>query len=109
MQFGRGRRKGITRSIRNWSDEAISPARDGFNKNGVLSRVPEGITKLLKSSIDPFVEINERAIGPQLFANVLAGNDFPRVLEQHGENTKWFFLQGHTAAVAVELAGCEVR
>jgi hypothetical protein len=83
--------------------EAVPSTRDCFDISGVLSRVPETLAQLGDSRVEAVIEIDERVVGPEGGAEIIAAYDFAGLFQQKLQNPEWLFLhpQQHPAFAAV--------
>ena len=54
------------------SYEPVSPARHGFDVPWILSSIAQSAPKLIHGGVEAMLEINERAIRPDLLPQLLA-------------------------------------
>jgi hypothetical protein len=62
----------------------------------------------MDGSVDTFVEAPKRIGGPNRLAQFLPRHDFPRVLEQQRQHSKWLLLQSDPRPVLAQLARANI-
>src|SRR5580700_10365577 len=68
---------------RNIRNKAIAAFRKSLDKSWILSRVTQGATELPNCDVEGLVEIPETLVGPDSAAQLLPGNDFPRMFQKY--------------------------
>lgn len=69
----------------NRSKEPITPLRCRFDETGIVRIVSQRVSQSLYCCIQTVVEVYERAVRPQLAAQLFSGHQFARLLEQGGQ------------------------
>ena len=62
--------------------KAVAPAREGFDKPRIRSRIPQGVTKLAGGGVQAAVEIDVGVAGPEPVLQLLPSNNFPRLFDE---------------------------
>src|SRR5256885_3715224 len=75
-----GRRAGLDAA-----NEAITAARQRFDQPRFLSGFTERLTQFLDGCVQAMVKIHERIIGPELLAQLFAGDQISWMLQKNGE------------------------
>jgi hypothetical protein len=99
---------GFTGSSVDGRKQAITTAREGFNKTGVFGGITEGIAQALDGGVQAMIEIYKRVGGPKPAAQFLPRNDFTGTLEEHGQNPERLLLKPDFDAIAAKLTGAKV-
>jgi hypothetical protein len=108
----------IGKIIRSWngpihplhgSNEAIAATGKSFDKVGSLSRIAQRVTKFANRRIQPVLEINVRAVGPEAGGQLLAGYHLARTLEQSLQNLKGKILDLYKTAAFEQFSRTEVH
>lgn len=90
-------------------DQTIAAARYGFNILGLASGVTERLAQLADGSIDGLVELHGCVVGPESFADLLAGGHLAAKFHQHPQNPERLLLEHDPAPALVQLSGFEVE
>jgi hypothetical protein len=102
-----------------WSDGAVARVHlrqetvanprqrpdEPWRGGGVIQAVPQPFDRRVYA----VVELDHRAVRPQPFAYLFAGDYFPRPLEQHDEDLERLVWQAHPRPMLAQLAGVEVQ
>src|SRR5579884_3405628 len=89
-------------------NETVASARLGFDETRVRGGVAQRFAQLVDSSIQAVVEIDEGIGGPEAVAEVFAGDDIARALEQDNQYLERLFLELDFAAIAKEFARADI-
>src|SRR3989442_8706394 len=74
-------------------DEAIAVLREGLDKQGLVRRVAQRISKFLDRGIQAVVEGTECVLRPESLTQLVPRNDFAVVLQQQDKQPERLFLQ----------------
>jgi hypothetical protein len=91
------------------SDEAVTAPRDGFNVARPLGRIAKHVTKLFYGCIQAIVRVHEGTRRPQLFLQLLAGDDLSPSFHQQQQDFKRLVLEAHSEAILPQFAGARVH
>src|SRR5882724_3483559 len=105
-----GMRKGsgFTGSSVDGCKQAITAAREGFNKTGVFGGIPEGIAQALDGGVQAMIEVYKGIGRPKPAVHFLPGNNFTGTLKEHGQNLERLLLKPDSDAIAAKLTGAKV-
>src|ERR1700732_4718015 len=92
-----------------WCQEAITLARNGFDKARIFCIVLECGAKLLQSRVQASLEIDMGACRPQGLAEIVSLYNFAVSPKEHGENSKRLLLDFDTYALAAQGRAGQVR
>ena len=90
-------------------DEAVPAPRYRLDVPRPFRRVPERVAQAPDCGANAVIEFDDRVVGPQAFANVLAGNHFTRRLEEHLENSKGLLLESNAAACFTQFSPGKIQ
>ena len=93
----------------NWSDESVTPTRQGFNEPWVFRIVGERQAKFLNCDVDCLIEVAELRLAPQPLFDFVAGDQLSSALEEHGKNLEWLLLQANTDARLSQFARMKIQ
>src|SRR5262245_29322023 len=86
-----------------------SAPRHGFQKPGTAGGVPQRVADLIDSNVQAPVKFNERAIWPELLADLFSANDLARTLHQKCQELIGLALKFDLQAILVKLAFFEIQ
>jgi hypothetical protein len=84
--------------------EAISSARNGFDKARIFGRVVQSFPQLIDGIVQIVIKINKSIVLPQALVELVACDQSPRAFQEGHENLKGFFLQFDLETVATQFA-----
>ena len=93
----------------NWRDKAIAAPSKRLHEARISGRVPQGFADLVDGRVEAVIEVNKRVSGPELFAQVLAGNHVAGMFEQQSKHLERLLLEPNADAAFAEFSGLEVR
>ena len=88
--------------------QAITAAREGFDKTWVFGGITEGVAQALDRSVQTVIEVYKGVGWPKTAVQFLSRNDFTRTLKEHGQNLEWLLLKANLGAVPAKFAGTKV-
>ena len=91
------------------ADEAVAAAMQRFHEPWMLGVVAQHRPQALDRRVQPMLEVDERAVGPQPVPELLAGQHFSRPLEQHRQQLERLVLQAEAHAVFPQLTRAEIE
>ena len=80
-----------------------------LDKPGFLRRVAQRISKFLDRGVQTVIEGTEGVLGPESLTQLIPGNDFAGVLQQHYHQPERLFLQLYFDAFLVQLSRTEIN
>jgi hypothetical protein len=92
-----------------FGEEAVATARDGFDEARAFGGVAECVANFVDGLIEAVIEIDVGVGGPEIFLEVLAGDEFAGMLDEYGEDTEGLFLDSDAQAVFAEFAGAKIE
>src|SRR5262249_2602172 len=90
------------------TDEAIAAPMERLDEAGMFGVIAECRAQPLDGGIQAVVEVDKCPVGPELLAELFAGQHFSRSLEQHHQHVERLSLQPEPDAVLAQLAGADV-
>ena len=89
-------------------EQAISAAREGFDKTGVFGGITEGIAQALYGSVQAVIKVHKGVGRPKTAVQLLSRNDFTRTLKEHGQDLERLLLKPYFDAIAAKLPSTQV-
>jgi hypothetical protein len=89
--------------------EAASAPRKGFNVTRRLGVVVKRVSHFPDSHAKAVIKLDEGVFRPQALPDFLAGDNLPRPLEEHHEESIGEILDSHPAPIAREAALLRVQ
>jgi hypothetical protein len=89
--------------------KTVAAASESLNKAGIFSGITDGVAQTLDGGVQAVVEIHKCINRPEPAAQFFPGNDFPGMLEEHGQDLERLLLESHLDAVPAELTGTEIH
>ena len=86
------------------SDETVAAARNSLHKTRIASFVADHLADLLDRGVQSVVEFYERLGRPELFAQLVAGDQFPMPFQKSLQQPARLFLNADFAAAPEKLA-----
>ena len=80
-----------------------------FHEPWMLGAVAEHRPQAFDRRVQPMLEVDERAVGPQPAPELVAGQHFSRPLEQHRQQLERLVLQPEAHAVLPQLSRAEIE
>ena len=91
-----------------WSQKAVTPARDGFDETRVVGGIIKGRAQLLHGSVEAVVKLDERVGRPEPLADLFPCDQFTRTIQQHPEDLEGLVLKFDPQATLREDALPEI-
>jgi hypothetical protein len=89
-------------------DEAVALPRQGLDVSRRARRIAEGFAQLVDRGVQAVVEVDVGVRGPEPQAQVVAGDDVPRPLEEDGQHGEGLAQQPDLDPLSMQLAGGEI-
>jgi hypothetical protein len=89
-------------------EQAITAAREGFDKAGVFGGITEGVAQALDGGVQAVVEVHKGVGRPKTAVQFLSRNDFTRTLQEHGQDLERLLLKPYFDAIAAKLSSTQV-
>ena len=83
--------------------------REGLDKPGLVRRVAQRISKFFDRGVQAVIEGTEGVLGPKSLTQLVPGNDFAGVLQQHYHQPERLFLELYLYAFLVQLSRTEIN
>src|SRR5260370_35554277 len=83
--------------------------REGLDKPGLVRRVVQRISKFFDRGVQAVIEGTEGVLGPKSLTQLVPGNDFAGVLQQHYHQPERLFLELYLYAFLVQLSRTEIN
>jgi hypothetical protein len=96
------------RILHDRSNEAIPSSRERLNEDGRPGRFAERITQPFDSGIQTVIEVDEGVCRPELAAQFLSGNHFPRSFKQRCQDLQRLFLQLYLLSPVPQFPGVKI-
>ena len=90
-------------------DEAVAPAREGFDELRRLGVVAQRLADLPDAEVQPLVEVHERVALPHLLPNLLSCHDLAASPDQRLQDLERLRGKLDQVAVAAKLAGARME
>jgi hypothetical protein len=81
------------------ADEPVSAPIERLDEPWTIGIVAKRRSQTLDRGVQPMLEVDERTVRPEPAPQLVARQDFARLLEQHGEHFERLILQPQADAV----------
>lgn len=88
----------------NLTQEAVTPARHGFDVTRLIGRFPQHVAQLLDGGVDAVIEFHDGVVRPEPEADLVAKDHLAGMLQQHEEDLERLFPQAEPDAEFAQLA-----
>jgi hypothetical protein len=89
--------------------KSIAPARQRLHVPGIAGGFAQSLPQTENGGVDAVADFDDRAVWPELSADILAEYHFAGPLQQHGQNPERLFLEFHLGAVPPEFGGANIE
>jgi hypothetical protein len=89
--------------------EAIAAPRDRLDEARGRGRILQGLTDLFDCHVERGIEVDERVLGPDRPAQVVAADQLAGMAHELTEDLRWLALQGYAPAVPTQLSGSRIE
>ena len=106
--WGRSRCNGPVVIGAHWSDETVTPARQGFYIPGIVGSISERVPETLDGGVQAMIEVHERVRWPELGVQFFAGDHLPWSVKKGQEYLEGLILQTDAGAVSAKFTRTHV-
>jgi hypothetical protein len=97
------------RELLDCGNETVTAPREGFDIAGSVGGVAQGFAELVDGGVQAVAEVDKGIVCPDPFAELLAGDELPRSLQEGRKNLKRLAGELYSRPGFAELAGGEVH
>ena len=94
---------------REWSQEAVPTAGQGFDEAGIVGGVAEGFAQFIDGGTKAVIEVDDRVGAPETLLDLFAGNHFAGFFQEESEYAKGLSLNPDPGSGFTQLTGGKIR
>jgi hypothetical protein len=91
------------------ADEAVTPAWQRLDVPRIVGGIAQRIAQPLNRCVDAVVELDDGVVGPQHLAQLFAGHQLARPVQQHDQDSERLLVEANLDPVLAQLGGLNVE